>query len=195
MLTAALCLPAFAEETQNAGEQKGTEEQGYEEIQPLMEMNQIEQTEGMNLEEVTKAFDLSVMSEYYDSVTGFSMQYPSQFRFDEGKEIPTAVTEDDKAWLTIENYSESGGLSQEMLLEAIKLEMPDGEVQKNEENGSLRTDRELDGGKRIQTDIYFITSRSFHHITIEYPAEDQTEYASYINYMINSMTANETDMG
>ena len=195
LLTAAACIAALAEEENTENAQNETEEQGYQELQALMEISQIEQAEGMNLEEATESFDLSVMSEYYDSATGFSMQYPSVFQFDEEKEIPTASTTDGKAQLTIENYSSSGDLTEEMLLEAIRLENPDGEVKKNAENGSLRTDRSTDGGQRKQTDIYFVSAKSFHHIIIQFPAEEAATYDPYIEYMINSLTTEETDLG
>ena len=65
----------------------GDAEQGLEEIQPLLEMTEVtEEKEGVGLEEMTEAVTESVMSEYLDSTTGFSMQYPSIFQFDE--ELP-----------------------------------------------------------------------------------------------------------
>lgn len=135
------------------------------------------------------------MSEYYDSATGFRMQYPSVFQFDEYQTGSIAVTTDGKASLSIDNLENTGGLTEKMLLEAIRLENPDAEPRKNEQNGCLRVDRTENKGKKCRTDLYFLTGKSFHHITIKYPAGEQELYASYIEYMINSLETSETDQG
>ena len=88
-------LPARAEEA--------AEEQGVQEIQQLLEVSDVENTEGMGLEELTEAFTEKAMSDYLDSATGFSMQYPSVFVFDEENDTATAYTEDGRASLSIEN--------------------------------------------------------------------------------------------
>ena len=82
-----------------------------------------------------------------------------------------------------------------MIIAAIRNEAPDAVVQENEQNGCLRIDRITDSGKTGQTDLYFLTKTSFHHITIRYPAEEQGTYFTYIEYMINTMETNETDLG
>ena len=110
--------------------------------------------------EMTDAFADTSMCEYMDSVTGFRMQYPSVFQFDDYG--TTAATADGKATLSIDNMSNTNGLDEATLLQAIKLEIPNAEPQKNEQNGCLRFDRETDGGANIQTDLYFLTEKSFH---------------------------------
>ena len=75
---------------------EGTEEQGLDEIQALIEMSDVKDTEGMSLEEMTDAFADTSMCEYMDSVTGFSMQYPAVFQFGEGQGGLTAVSADGK---------------------------------------------------------------------------------------------------
>ena len=100
-------------------------EQGVEEIKPLMEMSDVPESEGMSLEEMTDAFSETAMSEYFDSISGFRMQYPSIFQFNEEAEGNMAVSEDGKATLSI--IHQPGGLTEEMLIEAIKLEFPDAE--------------------------------------------------------------------
>ena len=170
-------------------------EQGLEEIQPLMEMSEMSGTEGMGLEEMTDAFTESAMSEYIDSVTGFSMQYPSVFQFDEGGDGSHAATADRKATMSVENMSNESGLDEKALTEAIRLEIPDAEPQKNLQNGCLRFDRTTDQGTTQQTDLYFLTKHSFHHIILRYPAVEKDVYSAYIEYMINTMETNETDLG
>lgn len=170
-------------------------EQGLNEIQPLLEISEMDETEGMSLEEMTDAFTESAMSEYLDSSNGFSMQYPSVFVFDEGNTGTVAITLDGKATLTIDSMENQGELTEETLLEAIRYETKDAEVQKNEQNGCLRTDRVTDEGNAVQTDLYFLTEHSFHHIIICYPAEEKGTFSAYIEYMINTMETNDTDLG
>lgn len=185
-----LCLvSASAENTpENA-------EQGLDEIRPLLDISDVENTEGLSLEEMTDAFAESAMSEYLHSATGFSMQYPSVFLFDEGDGVSRAATSDGSATLFIENTESNGELTAEVLSEAIRLEVPDAVIQKNDQNGCLRVDRTVNDGRTGRTDLYFQTGKSFHHIIIEYPAEEQGTYFSYIEYMINTMATDETDLG
>ena len=170
-------------------------EQGFNEIQPLLEISDVNETEGMSLEEMTEAFSEVAMSEYLDSATGFSMQYPSIFVFDEENSGMIAITPDGKATLTIDSMENQGELTEDALLEAIGHETKDAEVQKNEQNGCLRTDRITGEGEMLQTDLYFLTEHSFHHIVICYPADEKGTFFTYIEYMINTMETNDTDLG
>ena len=170
-------------------------EQGLNEIQPLLEMSEVNDTEGMSLEEMTDAFTESAMSEYFDSSTGFRMQYPSIFLFDEETTGTAAVTSDGKATLTIDSMENQGELTETALLEAIRHESKEADIQKNEQNGCLRTDRITEEGQTVQTDLYFLTKHSFHHIIIVYPAGEKGTYSNYIEYMINTMETDETDLG
>ena len=170
-------------------------EQGVEEIQPLLEIADVEGEDGMSLEEMTDAFAESAMCDYHDSATGFSMQYPAVFQFDEEQPGNTAATADGKATLQIDNMANQGEFTEETLREAILFETPDAEISKNEKNGCLRTDRITARGATGQTDLYLLTKSSFHHIVIRYPAEEKGTYFTYIEYMINTMETNETDLG
>ena len=73
--------------------------------------------------------------------------------------------------------------------------IPDIQPQKNEQNGCLRFDRNTDNGQTGQTDLYLLTEKSFHHITLRYPAAEKDIYDSYIEYMINTMETSGTDLG
>lgn len=174
---------------------EGTEEQGLDEIQSLIEMSDVKDTEGMSLEEMTDAFADASMCEYMDSVTGFSMQYPATFQFDEGLGGMTAVSSDGKATLSIENMVHEGGLTKEMLLEAIKLEVPGFDANGAETNNCLRVTRNTNQDTMKQTDLYYLTGKSLHHIILRYPSDQEETYSSYIDYMINTMETNESELG
>ena len=90
---------------------------------------------------------------------------------------------------------QGGNLTEEILLEAIKLEVPDAEPRKYEQNNCLRVDRKTQNGTRCRTDLYLIAKQSFHHVIIEYPAEEQETYGTYIEYMINTMETKESEQG
>ena len=113
-LTAALVLILCAASSLAETPAEETE-QGVDELQPLLEINDVENTEGMSLEEMTDAFTESAMSEYFDITTGFSMQYPSIFTFDEELQGSSAATDDRKATLTIDNMENQGSLDEEAL--------------------------------------------------------------------------------
>ena len=174
---------------------EGTEEQGLDEIQPLIEMSDVKDTEGLSLEEMTDAFADASMCEYMDSVTGFSMQYPAIFQFDESMGGLTAVSEDGKATLSIENMTHEGSLTKEILMEAIKLEVPGFTGKDAETNNCLRVTRKENQDTMIQTDLYYLTEKSFHHIILRYPSDQEETYSSYIDYMINTMETNDSELG
>ena len=194
-LILALGCTVYAEQAPDPaeGSRPDSEEQGLQEIQQLMEISEVENTEGMSLEELTDAVSGNAMSDYQDGVTGFTMQYPSIFQFDEEADSLIAFTADRQASLTIENMANEGGLTEDILLEAIRMETPDAKPQKNEQNGCLRVDHTEEGSCR--TELYLLTEKSFHHITIVYPAAEQNTFLPYIEYMINTMGTKDTDQG
>lgn len=170
------------------------EEQGLSELKPLIEISDVTETEGMSLEEVTEAATNSSMSEYADGATGFTMHYPAVFVFDEEEEGMVAHTADRSATLVIENMPNAGGLTHDTLMEAFT-QIPEAEPQKNEQNGCIRVDSIAEDGSSCQTDLYFLTDKSFHHIMLVYPAEERETYHAYIEFMVNSMGTNTTDQG
>lgn len=169
------------------------QEQGLEEIEQLVEITQVDSREGMSLEEISDAISETAMSEYADSASGFRMQYPSVFRFDDETEGNQAVTEDGKATLEIINHE--GVLAEETLVESIQLLIPDAKPVKHEQNGCLQVDTTEDDGRICRTELYFLTKKSFHHVIIRFPAEEKDIYSPYIEYMINTMETNDTDLG
>ena len=170
-------------------------EQGLEEIRPLMEIADVNDSEGMSLEEMTDILAESVMSEYLDSNSSFSMQYPSIFLFDENNSGTCAATEDGRARLSIEHMGNYGQLTEEMLIEAIRLETDETGSEINNLNGCIRVERNINNGQTCRTDLYLLTEKSLHHITISFPAEEMVIFHAYIDYMINSMDTEETELG
>ena len=186
-----LCLYAGA----YAENQPESMEQGLDEIQTLLEMSDMSDSEGKSLEEMTDAFEGASMCEYLDSASGFTMQYPAVFHFDESEDGLNAVSADGRATLSVENMIHDGGLTREILIEAIRLEVPGYEPGNAETNGCLYVSRSMDQGKLIQTDLYYLTKRSLHRITLCYPSEEQVIYSSYIDYMINTMDTRDSELG
>ena len=138
-----LCLTAACAETE-----REETEQGVDEIQQLLEMAEVSETEGMGLEETTDAFTEAVMSEYIDSVSGFSMQYPAAFVFDEEANNLFAATSDGKATLAIDHLVNEGALDEKAVREAIRLQDPEADILQNEQNGCLRVDSPAEDGIR-----------------------------------------------
>lgn len=186
-----LCLFSFA----YAENQPEGMEQGLDEIQALLEMSNVTDTEGKSLEEMTDALEDASMCEYLDSASGFIMQYPAIFHFDESEDGLQAVSEDGRATLSVENMIHDGGLTREILVEAIRLEVPGFDPPDAEKNRCLYVSRSMDQGKTIQTDLYYLTERSLHRITLCYPSEEKETYSSYIEYMINTMETGDSELG
>lgn len=168
-------------------------EQGVEEMQSLFAISDTGEGDGLGLEEMTEALDENMMGEYYDSVSGFTMHYPSMFQFDESIPGSMAVTEDRRATLLIEHMENNGALDEKTLLEAFSFE--GSQPRKYEQNGCLRIDRSPENSGTLQTDLYLLTDKYFHHVTITYPEDEKGNYFSYIEYMINTMATSETDLG
>ena len=80
-----LAVCPFSVNAENSTEET---EQGLEEIQPLIEMTDVKDTEGMSLEEMTDAFADASMCEYMDSETGFTFHVSYKLiAEDNGEEI------------------------------------------------------------------------------------------------------------
>lgn len=191
----ALCLFVLCLASACAEMAREETEQGVDEIQQLLEMAEVSETEGMGLEETTDAFTKAVMNEYIDSVSGFSMQYPAAFVFDEEADTLFAATADGKATLVIDHLVNEGALDEKAVREAIRIQDPEADILQNEQNGCLRVDSPAEDGISVQTDLYLLTENYLHHIVLRYPDEEKGIYSTYIQYMINTMTTRETDLG
>ena len=172
------------------------EEAGYEEVQGLMEAGDVSDTdtEGMNLEEITETYINQMMGEYYNSVTGLNFQYPSDLIFSEENGMAVAQTEDKSEKMIVESIEADGGLTMETLIEAIRMEDSTCEVTQYEQPECARIQRKTEDGM-IQTDLYLMSEKWIHHITLIYPQDRQEKYDTGIEYMIHSITSDETDLG
>ena len=129
IIAAVLLTVAAMVFTAAAGETVPAEtEQGLNELQNLLDMTEVDDKEGLSLEEMTDAFSEAVMSEYFDSASGFSMQYPSVFQFSEEETGDFASTADGRATLRIENNPVQDGLGEDTLKTAILFETPDAVI-------------------------------------------------------------------
>ena len=88
-----------------------------------------------------------------------------------------------------------GSLTKEILMEAIKLEVPNFDANGAEVNNCLRVTRKENQDTMIQTDLYYLTEKSLHHIILRYPSDQEETYSSYIDYMINTMETNDSELG
>ena len=108
MMAAALCGSVSAESA-GLGEntQYSPEEEGYSEIQDMLDASSVKDREGKNLEELTDTLTEQALSEYYDPTSGIHIQYPSVLRFSEDEKQTIAADEDGlTVWLEEEDDHE-----------------------------------------------------------------------------------------
>ncbi len=170
------------------------EESGLLELQPLLDAADVDDMEGMDLEQLTEALAEEAMSEYLNSETGFHMQYPSSFSFSEEGGIAIASGESGQIFLMIESMPKGEGLTAEMIQQAIMLDSPDAKIQHYEESGCVRFDRRQDDGSLL-VDLYLITDTMIHHVSISCAETAEDMLYTYLDYMIHSISTDETDVG
>lgn len=170
-----------------------TEEAGYSEIEALLEINEMDDIEGMSLEEITDAFTNGAMKEYLNEKAGFSMLYPSVFEWDENGMI--AVSEDGKATLQIESIANGGEKTLPIIAEMTKKSEPGAQVEYTEESSLLKLKKTQKENPVITVDLYLETGAWIHHAYLVYPADQDEIYEPYLPYMLNSMTSSESEQG
>ncbi len=193
LLAVTMLIGAAAEDNPPAGEAV-PEEEGILEIQPLMEGTSVEDTEGMDLEQLTEAVTNEAMSEYWNSDTGFRMQYPATFIFSEEGGIAQAVDPEGMIRMTIECMPRDAALTEEMIQQAIMLDSPDARIRRYEESDCLRFDRDQDDGSLI-IDLYVFAPTKIHHISIACAEAASETTSTWLEYMIHSIQTDETDVG
>ena len=184
---------ASGEEAAEIAAEGDTEEAGYAEILGILEAHPVENMEGMDLEALTEAMTENTMGEFYDAVSGFRMQYPSMLQFTEEEGGAAAQNEDGTIRLTIVSTPDGATLTKEMLTEAVKMEDPAAEIKTMTEPDCLIREKPTDGECRL--DVYFISGGWLHHVTLTYPEGRKEEIAPFIEYMINSMTTEDGNVG
>ena len=200
-LAAALLIPGCAGAEGEEPEAQATdpiiktaEEEGLAEIQDLLDLNLIEQTEDMNLEEISDALANGAMSEFYNEETGFSVQYPATFQFQDGEEY-IALSQDGKASIRIESIGNNKKKKLKNIAEMAKKEDPDCETTANEKAGLLKIKRTDKTASMIYVDLYLETGGWIHHVTMTYPADQDKAYDPFLDYMLNTMTSAESELG
>ena len=195
MLAAAVLASAcgYAEENTDAGET--ADGNGFQEIEALLNIRDVGELDGMDLEEVTALLEKESFAQFYDGDSGFSLLYPDIFLFQDMTEEAVARTEDGSATLTISSTERNGMLSEKDLSDAIRLEHPDGRMRRYEMNGCLRVDSENAETGTASVNLFLMTDSWVHHICMTFLHEKQEQMLPYIEYMIYSMTSEETDAG
>lgn len=195
LLLISLLTCAFAEEPLSAvNETEINEETGLDEVQGLMELGQVTETDGMDLEQITETFIDPMMSEYYNSVTGLSFQYPSHLIFSGEENLVAATSDDGLERMLVESFEADGLLTVETLTEAVRMEDAKAVITIHEENGCICV-RRVTEDSMIQFDLYLITDKWIHHISLTVPSEKESAYDATVDYMIHSLSTEESDIG
>lgn len=168
------------------------EEEGYDELIPLIGITDAQNVEGMGLEELTETYLNATMKEYYNGSTGLCIQYPATFSFDETGNGTVAVSADGKAFLVIESSPMEYDFDIDQMTEALK-QAENCTVKCDELTGVIRRDIVTDD--TIMLDLYLPTESYLHHVSMTWPAAQQEIYGVFVDYMINSFTSDETEMG
>ncbi len=203
-------LPALAEDlapekaaaqnaaaSETAGEKadgEATVDTGFSEIESLLDASRMTDTEGMTLEEITDAFNNGAMKEFLNQESGFSVQYPALFEFQDNAGYQ-AVSGDGLAILEITSVPNGGEKLLKSILEITKNEVKDARTEYQPEAGILLLKRTDDDTAMVYADLYLETSAWLHHVSLMYPRDQDPVYDPYLMYILNSMTSGESEQG
>lgn len=192
-----IAVLAAAEETAPAadsGESSAVHQEGYAEIESLLEGSEVGQTENMTLEEITDAFNNGSMKEFLNVESGLSVQYPAMFEFQDDAGY-LAVAEDGKATLEITSVQNQGEKLLKNILEITGEGMKDAKTEYHPEAGTLLLRRVNPEEQAVYADLYLETKNWLHHVALVYPESQENLYDPYLLYMLHSMTSNESAQG
>lgn len=186
-----------------------TAEEGGEPLSAIVELHQDEASPvgwkiyrfSMNdmqlVEDITGGFFAATMVEYINAACGYSIQYPAIFGealIIENVNGIQAELEDGTASFSVTRLDNADGLTMEALLAAEQEADPTAEVTVDEITGSGRsvvTDEE--GITHVA--IFLVSGQYIYQAELNY-AQDQAEiYAQYVDYMVNSFSADELGQG
>jgi len=147
------------------------------------------------MEEATEAYFAGVTVEYYNAKHGFAVQFPAFFPeeciLEDEDGVKASLPEDGVSFFARwEEKSETI----DALLENKKKEIPALETNKDEMTGCVQT-RYVSGDGQVAVDFYLEGEESLYHAGLIFPEEAQAEYAPYVEYMMNSLTADELGLG
>ncbi len=168
-----------------------TEEDALHELEPLLKDSDLEKTNGMDLEAFSAEYLNQYLMEYYDSETGFSFLYPAWFVMDE-QNGTQAQSQDGLSTMTINVTELSAPMTEEELNMSVR-NSGYSDVTSFGEGRFLAKENGEDGTLMIK--VCQLTEGCIYSVEMSYPREQQDQYTVYIEYLINSMTADDTDLG
>lgn len=147
------------------------------------------------MEEAAQAYLTAQTIEYYNAGYGFSVQYPALFPeesiIEDERGIAGELPERGMSFFA-RREEKTYALSE--LVEEKKKEIPALETNMNEMTGCVRTHYVSAEGLYV-TEFYLEGEDALYHAGLTFPADAQTEYAPYAEYMMNSLSADELGLG
>lgn len=147
------------------------------------------------MEEAAQAYFEGATVEYYNAQYGFAVQYPALFPEESVEEDAYGVN----AELPEEKVSffarwEEKTKPMNELIEGKKKEFPSLSANINESTGCICMQYvHADGVREIH--FYLEGEQAVYHAGITFPEDAQNVWAPYAEYMMNSLTADELDLG
>lgn len=194
LLIAVMAAAEEAAPAADSGEGSAAQQEGYAEIESLLENSEVPQTEDMTLEEITDAFNNGSMKEFLNVESGLSVQYPAMFEFQDDAGY-LAVARDGQATLEITSVQNQGAKLLKNILEITGDGMKDAKTEYNPDTGTLLLRRVNPEEKTVYADLYLETKSWLHHAALVYPESQENLYDPYLLYMLHSMTSNESAQG
>ena len=185
-LSLALCC---AEQAPQAAE---GEQAALQELEPLMTLAG-EDAGSQDLGKLTEVIMEEPMSEYADG-TGLSFRYPAVLIFSEENGGNVAANAEGTASLWIESMEKDAGLTLETLEGAVKLTAPEAATEMNAEAGTLVVKSKVDEATRL-AEIYLFSAAHMHHLSYYYPAADAETWETWLSYLMNSITTEDSPQG
>lgn len=147
------------------------------------------------MEDAAQEYFSGMTVEYYNANCGFAIQYPAIFPEESILEDQTGVSAAlAEAGVSFFARREEKTQTIDALLKEKKQEIPTLETNKDEMTGCVRT-RCVTGEGQVVIDFYLEGESAVYHAGLAFPEEAQAEYAPYVEYMMNSLTADELGLG
>ncbi len=147
------------------------------------------------MEEATEAYFAGVTVEYYNAKHGFAVQFPAFFPeeciLEDEDGVNASLPEDSVSFFA---RREPKAETIDALVEHKKKENPALETNMDEMTGCVQT-RYVSGDGQVVVDLYLEGEEGIYHAGLSFPEEAQAEYAPYVEYMMNSLTADELGLG
>ena len=149
------------------------------------------------VEELTGAYFAERMIEYLNAACGYSIQYPAVFTENMIVETPNgiqAALPDESASFSVTRMDNSEGLTIDALL---------AREQATDASAVVSVDEVTGAGKSVVTDeegvthvaMFLVTEAYIYEAELNYRQDLAADYADYVNYMINSFSADELGRG